>query len=236
MVHHRAGWLNPVFEGLTFAGRFGLLWIAIALVLSALYRRWGVLALTVIAVAVADWSTAGLKAIFDRERPSLRYAQPEPLVKTAHDASFPSGHAATSFAAATILTFAFPRLGPALFLLATAVAFSRVYVGVHYPLDVIGGALVGVLIALVIRVVAQRAFRLELFARPQQAGGDHRQRRDQADEDPDPATVPPEELVRDDDQPDQDEDCGERAESDHDEALGNGRRQLDPRQAQGDER
>ena len=236
MVHHRAGWLNPVFEGLSYAGRFGLLWIAIALVLSVLYRRWGVLVVTVIAVAVADWSTTGLKAIFDRERPSFRYAQPEPLVKTAHDASFPSGHAATSFAAATILTFAFPQLGPALFLLASAVAFSRVYVGVHYPLDVIGGAFLGVLIALLIRVVAQRAFRLELLARPQQAGGDHRQRRDQADEDPDPATAPPEELVRDDDQPDQDEDRGERAETDHDEALGDGCRQLDPRQAQGDER
>jgi undecaprenyl-diphosphatase len=236
VVHHRAGWLNPVFEGLTYAGRLGLLWIVLALVLSVLYRRWGVLVVTVIAVAVADWSTTGLKAVFGRERPSLRYAQPEPLVKTAHDASFPSGHAATSFAAATVLTFAFPRLGPALFLLASAVAFSRVYVGVHYPLDVIGGAFLGVLIALVIRVVAERAFRLQLFARPQQAGGDHPQRRDQADEDPDPATAPAEELVRNDDQADQDEHRGQRAEGDHDEAFGNGRRQLDSSEAKGDER
>ena len=155
-MHHRAGWLNPVFEGLSYAGRFGLLWIVLALILAVLYRRWGVLVVTVIAVAVADWSAMGLKAVIDRERPSLRYAEPEPLVKTAHDPSFPSGHAATSFAAATVLTFAFPRLGPALFLLASAVAFSRVYVGVHYPLDVIGGALLGVLVALAIRFVLQR--------------------------------------------------------------------------------
>ena len=65
MVHHRAGWLNPVFEGLTYAGRLGLLWIAIALVLGAVWRRWGVLALTVIAVALADWSAIGLKALAD---------------------------------------------------------------------------------------------------------------------------------------------------------------------------
>ncbi len=235
MVHHRAGWLNPLFDGLTYAGRLGLLWIAIALVLSALYRRWGILVVTVIAVTFADWSARGLKAIFDRERPSLRYAEPEPLVKTAHDASFPSGHAATSFAAATILTFAFPRLGPALFLLASAVAFSRVYVGVHYPLDVVGGALLGVLIAFAIRYVARRAFRLELFARSEESGGDHGERRDQADEDPDPPTAPAEELVGDDDQADQDEDRREGSESDHDEALRDGRRQLDARQSQRDE-
>lgn len=156
MVQHRAGWLNPVFEGLSYAGRLGLLWIVLALALAVISRRSGVLAATVIAVAVADLSSIGLKAVFDRERPSLRYAEPEPLVKTPHDSSFPSGHAATSFAAATVLTFAFPRLGPALFLLASAVAFSRVYVGVHYPLDVVGGALLGVLVGLAIRFVLQQ--------------------------------------------------------------------------------
>src|SRR5439155_4008590 len=63
VVHHRAGWLNPVFEGLSYAGRLGLLWIAIALVLGAVYRRWGTLWLTVIAVALADWSATALKAL-----------------------------------------------------------------------------------------------------------------------------------------------------------------------------
>jgi undecaprenyl-diphosphatase len=147
VVHHRAGWLNPVFEGLSYAGRLGLLWIVIALVLCAVYRRWGVFALTVIAVALSDWSATGLKALIDRPRPPVRYPEPKTLVPVPHDASFPSGHAATSFAAATMLSFAFPRLAPFLYVLAAAVAFSRVYVGVHYPLDVIAGAALGVLIA-----------------------------------------------------------------------------------------
>jgi len=129
-------------------------------VLCAAYRRWGVFALTVIAVALADWSAMGLKALVDRPRPPLRYAEPKTLVPVPHDASFPSGHAATSFAAATMLAFAFPRLAPFLYVLAAAVAFSRVYVGVHYPLDVIGGALLGALIAvglwLLVRWRAQR--------------------------------------------------------------------------------
>jgi len=113
--------------------------------------------MTLLAVAVADWASMGLKALIDRPRPPMRYTEPKALVTLPHDASFPSGHAATSFAAATILSFAAPRLAPFLFLLAAAVAFSRVYVGVHYPLDVIGGALLGTLVALGIRYLIRRA-------------------------------------------------------------------------------
>ena len=128
--------------------------------LGAVYRRCGVFALTLVAVALADWSAMGLKALIDRPRPPLRYAEPKTLVAVPHDASFPSGHAATSFAAATMLAFAFPRLAPFLYVLAAAVAFSRVYVGVHYPLDVIGGALLGALVAVVVMsLVSRRAKR-----------------------------------------------------------------------------
>jgi undecaprenyl-diphosphatase len=142
-----------VFEGLSYAGRLGLLWIVIAAALAAVYRRYGVLVLTLVAVAVADWSATALKALVDRPRPPLRYTEPKTLVAVPHDASFPSGHAATSFAAATMLSFSFPRLAPLLYLLAAAVAFSRVYVGVHYPLDVLGGALLGVLVATALRLL-----------------------------------------------------------------------------------
>ncbi len=121
--------------------------------LCAVYRRWGTLLLTVVAVALADWSSVGIKALVGRDRPPLRYPEPKTLVPLPHDASFPSGHAATSFAAATTLAFAFPRLAPPLFVLAAAVAFSRVYVGVHYPLDVIGGAALGALVATALRLL-----------------------------------------------------------------------------------
>jgi membrane-associated phospholipid phosphatase len=131
-------------------------------VLCAAYRRWGVFALTVIAVVLADWSATGLKVLFDRPRPPLRYAEPRPLVHLPHDASFPSGHAATSFAAATVLAIAFPRFAPVLYVLAAAVAFARVYVGVHYPLDVIGGALLGVLVAVGLKLLISRRARRRL--------------------------------------------------------------------------
>jgi len=120
--------------------------------------------MTLFAVAVADWAAMGLKALVDRPRPPLRYSEPKVLVALPHDASFPSGHAATSFAAATMLSFAAPRLAPFLFVLAAAVAFSRVYVGVHYPLDVIGGAVLGVLVATSLRLLV-RARRRSLQVR-----------------------------------------------------------------------
>jgi len=140
-----------VFEGLSYAGGLGLLWIGIALVLALVWRRRGVLVLTVIAVAAADLAARGLKQLVDVERPSSRYAEPKPLVAAPHDHTFPSGHAATSFAAATILTAARPRWGPLWFLLALAVGFSRVYVGVHYPLDIVGGAVLGIATAIALR-------------------------------------------------------------------------------------
>ena len=124
--------------------------------LAVVWRRWGVLVLTVLVVSVADLAARGLKEIFDVERPSVRYAAPKSLVPAPHDHSFPSGHAATSFAAATVLTAASPRWGPLWFLLALAIGFTRVYVGVHYPLDIIGGALLGIGVALAVEAVVRR--------------------------------------------------------------------------------
>ena len=152
-VDHRAGWLDPVFEGLSWVGRLGLCWIVLACILALLWKRYAVVVFTVLAVAVSDWASYGLKAVLDIERPSMRYAEPKPLVTAPHDGSFPSGHAATSFAAATVLSFARPRWAPAFYLLALAIGFSRVYVGVHYPLDVAGGALLGVAVATALRLL-----------------------------------------------------------------------------------
>jgi undecaprenyl-diphosphatase len=147
IVLHRVGWLDWVFVGLSRIGTLGLVWIVIAALVALLLRRPGVFVVTVGAVACADLLSFALKDVIDVDRPPVRYASPDPLVRVPTDHSFPSGHTATSFAAALVLARAVPRRAWLFYVLAAAIGFSRIYVGVHYPLDVLGGALVGLLAA-----------------------------------------------------------------------------------------
>ena len=128
----------------------------IAAVLAVWWRRPPLFLQVALADLAAQLTSSGLKQWIGRARPSEVYASPKPLVHAPHDASFPSGHATASFACGTILAFYAPRAAPAFFLLAAAIAWSRVYVGVHYPLDVLGGAVLGVAIALALRFLARR--------------------------------------------------------------------------------
>ena len=135
----------------------GLVWVAIALVLALLWRRPSILALVVGADLIADLSATALKALIPRHRPRV-----ETLVPRLHDHSFPSGHAATSFACAVVLASFVPRWRVPLYALAVLIAFSRLYVGVHFPLDVLGGAVLGVLTALLLREAVRRGSRRRL--------------------------------------------------------------------------
>jgi undecaprenyl-diphosphatase len=148
-VGHRAVLLNHAFEWLTRAGRSGVIWLVIAFVVALLMRRGEILVQTAAADVVALLASDVLKAAIPRSRPHL-----DPLIDVPRTHSFPSGHATTSFACATVLAAAVPRLGIPLYLLAAAVAWSRVYVGVHWPSDVLAGAVLGTGVGiLVLRVL-----------------------------------------------------------------------------------
>jgi membrane-associated phospholipid phosphatase len=90
-------------------------------------------------VALATIANYPVKLIVGRRRPDLPGLPP--LVRTISSRSYPSAHATTSFAAAAALGRALPR-GP-LYALAGAMAFTRPYLGVHYPSDVVAGAVLG---------------------------------------------------------------------------------------------
>ncbi len=156
-VAHRAGFLNPVFEGLTYAGSYGAVWLVLAAALALSLRRPQVFVWTLVADGVGELVSDVLKAAIPRARPHVHA-----LVARPHTHSFPSGHATTSFACATVLALAAPKLRLPLLLLAAAISWSRVYVGVHYPLDVLAGALLGVAVGLaVVRAARQtRTFRV----------------------------------------------------------------------------
>jgi undecaprenyl-diphosphatase len=138
--------------GLSLVGYAGLVWILLAPVVAhrvgaSVLRSTG---LVIACVWASDLTTLLVKAAVDRPRPFERIPEADPLLGGIVGSSFPSGHAATSAAGALALALIAPRAAPYLALLAGAIAFSRVYVGVHYPLDVVAGALVGFAVAGVI--------------------------------------------------------------------------------------
>ena len=147
VLHHRVGWLNWLFVFLSWIGTDGAVFLVAAALLALLWRRPGLLVLVVGSDLVAELLSYGLRDWIGRRRPPLVYPEPKPLVHVPHSGSFPSGHATAAFACATVLAWRAPRLAFPAFVLAGAIAWSRVYVGVHWPLDVLGGAVLGILIA-----------------------------------------------------------------------------------------
>jgi undecaprenyl-diphosphatase len=149
-VTHRVDVLDPVFVGLSWIGVYGAIWIAFALAVALRLERPELLPLAAATVVGSDAIALGLKHLSGRDRPYVGNPEPEPLMTTQLDLSFPSGHAATSFAGATLLALLVPRLTVPFLALAAAIAWSRVYVGVHYPFDVAAGAVLGAGVALVV--------------------------------------------------------------------------------------
>jgi undecaprenyl-diphosphatase len=139
-----AGWLDVAMPFLTDFDHWRIPVIAgllIALARGSTETRVGVL-FAILAVVVADQvSSSGIKPIVDRARPFHAIEGTRQLVG-AFSSSFPSSHAANTFAAGTFLALRFRRWWPVL-LVPIVVSYSRVYVGVHYPLDVVAGAAIG---------------------------------------------------------------------------------------------
>jgi undecaprenyl-diphosphatase len=131
-------------------------WLALALFLAVLWRRPWILVLVAGADLVADGLAYVLRDAIGRRRPPLVYPEPEPLVRVPHQAAFPSGHSATAFACATVIAWEVPRLRIPAFVLAAGIAFSRVYVGVHWPLDVLGGAALGTAVGTLLVFLVRR--------------------------------------------------------------------------------
>jgi undecaprenyl-diphosphatase len=144
---------------------FGIAWgVALAFALVVRHRRGALPSVLALGLSVAASDLLGhhlLRPLFGRVRPC--YALPGEMVRrilpAADVGSLPSLHASNLFALATAATLADRRLGLAAFPVAAAVAWSRVYGGVHWPGDVLAGAAWGALAALAAWAAARRVFR-----------------------------------------------------------------------------
>ncbi len=143
-LHHPL--LDPIFKFLTAPGPYKIPIFVLIGLLFLTRRRRGILGLAVLILTVAagdQLSSKVLKPIFKRARPSVVLSDARPLFGIRHSNSFPSGHATTSFAAAPVVAYVFPAASIAIYVTAATIAFSRVYVGDHWPSDVVGGILLG---------------------------------------------------------------------------------------------
>lgn len=140
---------NVVMPIITYTGENGLIWLCLAVFLyvsGPQRRRTSFLMLLALLFSFVLGEEI-LKHIIQRPRPFLSLEGVNLLVTSPGSFSFPSGHTASAFASSLVIARKIPRLAWPLILLAVLMAFSRVYVGVHYPLDILGGALLGAICA-----------------------------------------------------------------------------------------
>jgi undecaprenyl-diphosphatase len=136
----------------------GPLLIGIGLGVDLCHRRPPLTALAAaVAFGVASAINGAIKVLVGRPRPTVADPHLHALIAVPSSPSFPSGHAATAFAAAVTIARLAPRVRWWVLGLAALVALSRVYLRVHYPLDILGGALIGIAVGLVAARVARRA-------------------------------------------------------------------------------
>ena len=159
--------LDKILAFITSLGNAGIIWIVLAVVLLILpkTRKTGII---VAAALLMDLILCNLilKNLVARVRPYDVNTAIAILIKKPLDFSFPSGHTAASFAAMTALFLAkMKKAWIAALVLAVLIAFSRLYFYVHYPTDVLGGAVVGILSGIIGYAIVEKIDKRRKVAR-----------------------------------------------------------------------
>ena len=162
-------WLDQVMQAITWLGNGGWFWCALAVLFLAFRRtrRTGLSMLASLGLG-ALIGLVILKPLIGRERPCWIDPSVRLLIPVPQDFSFPSGHTSSSFAAAVTILLnrkkgKVPVLGLAALVLAVLIGFSRMYLYVHFPTDVLAGALLGTGSALAVNRILRRMERWGKF-------------------------------------------------------------------------
>ena len=151
--------LNVPMTWISNAANYSLLSFAIAGVLATTRgqrgRRAAIRGLTAVG-ATSFMANVVAKNVFPRRRPTRPTIATGRSARMPTSSSFPSGHTASAFAFAAAVTTDFPYLSLPLYGLATLVGYDRVLMGVHYPSDVMGGAVLGLAVGTVVREASLR--------------------------------------------------------------------------------
>jgi len=143
---------NPVLDfimpTISFMGNLGLVWVFIIILLLC-RRQTRHLGIAVLAAILLGQLIGELllKNIVGRARPFMDFPEIQLIIEAPKTFSFPSGHSASSFAAAVVLSRLGKAEGIAAFIIAALIAFSRLYLSVHYFTDILAGIMLGLLCA-----------------------------------------------------------------------------------------
>ena len=149
--------LDKLMILVTTLGNGGLIWISVCvfLILNKKYRKIGIIALASLGLN-AFLGEVIIKNIVERVRPTADVMTVASLIVKPLSYSFPSGHSASAFAAAGVLSYYFKKYSVCFYTLAALIAFSRIYLYVHYPSDVVGGIILGLLCSRLAIFVAEK--------------------------------------------------------------------------------
>ncbi len=134
----------------SYLGNSGQIWILVGIIMLFFkkYRKSGLTVLLALLLCLI-FGNGILKNLITRQRPCWIDESVKLLISTPTDYSFPSGHTFSSFAASLSIFMYHKKLGISAFVLAILIAFSRLYLFVHFPTDIIGGIVLGITTAYV---------------------------------------------------------------------------------------
>ena len=150
--------LDWIMKCVTRLGNSGMIWISCVVIMLLFKKSRHTGTLTIFAMLINLLvSNLLLKNLVARTRPYDAVLGLESIIGRISEYSFPSGHASHSFAAAVVIFMLMPKkIGIPSLILATLISFSRIYIGVHYPTDIIAGALIGSIIAIIIVTIDRK--------------------------------------------------------------------------------